>query len=276
MIVVKVLVGVIAAIIFLVGIGWLGTQVNARSFTPPKQNSAAYGSIHPPQGLPEPVARYVQAAFGNSIPLIKSAVIIGRAEMRINGLTLPARFKFYHDAGNAYYHLIQVTWFGIPILTVNERYLDGEGMLDLPGGLIQNEPKVNAAANQGLWAEGIWLPSVWFTDERVRWEAVDANTARLIIPNATEEEQLTVHFDPTTGLIAEVVSLRYQDKADENRQPWTSRTWGWQSLNGVQVPLEASIRWGDDEPWVVWHVEQVIYNIDVTGRLAQFGGDFAD
>ena len=37
--------------------------------------------------------------------------------------------------------------FGIPAMKVNEWYLDGHSRLELPFGVVENEPKVDMAAN---------------------------------------------------------------------------------------------------------------------------------
>ena len=89
---------------------------------------------------------------------IESAVITGRGRLRFMGITFPARLRFIHDAGQGYRHYIEATIFGLPILKVNERYLDGQARMELPVGVVENEPKINMAANLGLWGESIWLP----------------------------------------------------------------------------------------------------------------------
>jgi hypothetical protein len=202
--------------------------------------------------------------------------VIGTAQATFNGISVAARFKFYHDAGNAYYHYIQVGWFGLPVAAINERYRDGVAILDIPGQHVEDSAEINAAANQGMWSEAIWLPSIWFADERVRWEAIDDTSARLIIPNATTEEAFTIQFDPQTGLISGMTTLRYRNPGDTERTLWTPFTQEWQEINGVMVPSVSSLQWGNDAPWVTWHVETVLYNIDVSRRLAQFGGDYED
>lgn len=45
-------------------------------------------------------------------------------------------------------------------------------------------------------AEAGWFPSMWLTDSRVRWEAVDENTALLFIPYEDQMETFVVRFDP--------------------------------------------------------------------------------
>ena len=71
---------------------------------------------------------------------------------------------------------------GLPALKVNESFLDGRSRLELPFGVIENEPKVDQAANLGLWAESVWLAPIFVTDSRVRWQRVDEDAALLIVP----------------------------------------------------------------------------------------------
>jgi hypothetical protein len=269
----KMITGFVLGLAALVGLAWLGTRVPIESFDSPAIQPRELVKVKPPTDLPAPVARYVKAAFGDEIPVIQSAIVQGKADLVFNGIPFPGRFKFYHDAGKAYYHYMQLGWFGQPIVTVNERYQDGIGIMDIPGSWVEDDPNTNAGANLGLWAESIWLPSVWFTDTRVRWEAVDDTTARLIVPAAAPEEAMTLRFDPQTGLIKELVAMRYQNPDSLTRTRWTDRILSWQNFNGILLPATADIQWGSDAPWVTWHVEQVFYNVDVSGRLAQFGSE---
>jgi hypothetical protein len=272
----KIVVAVVVILVALVGAAWLGTRVSLQSFDVPELESRDLGSVPPPENLPAPVARYVALAFGGEIPIVESALVIGSGEATFNGLTLPIRFKFYHDAGHAYYHFIQAGWFGQPLLAVNERFLEGVSILDIPGQYVEDNPEINASANQGMWSEAIWLPSIWFTDERVRWEAIDDNSARLVIPDAADEEAFTVSFDPQTHLIDHLTTLRYQSPGDTERTLWTPRILEWDRFNGVIVPSSSTLQWGSAAPWVEWHVETVLYNVNVSARLAQFGGEYAD
>ena len=55
--------------------------------------------------------------------------------MRIMGITFPTRFRFTHIAGQSYRHYIETTIFGLPLMKVNEHYLDRVGRLELPFGM---------------------------------------------------------------------------------------------------------------------------------------------
>jgi hypothetical protein len=267
---------IVGGLIGLAVIVWLGTRIKPPRFKSPNWRSRDLGSTHLPADLPVPVARYARAVFGDTVPLVESAVLIGRAELTFNGITFKGRFKFYHRAGLAYYHSIELTWFGLPVIKVHERYMDGQAILNIPGARIENDEKTNLSANPGLWAESIWLPSIWFTDDRVQWIAVDDTTAKLIVPDAADEEQFTLTFDPGTGLLKEMKTLRYQESDDPARHRWTNTAIEWGEKNGIRIPVLASTRWDDDKPWAVWFIDDVVYNVDVSGRFATFGGEYED
>ena len=157
-------------------------------------------------------------------------------------------------------------------MKVNEWYLDGKARMELPVGVIENEPKVDMAANLSLWGEAIWLPSLFITDPRVRWEAIDDTTARLVVPFNDDEDTLTVTFDPQTGLIRTMEAMRYREATDEAKIPWCNEPLGWQTLHGIVTPSSATTTWLDEEtPWATWMVEDVVYNVDVSEYIVARG-----
>jgi hypothetical protein len=274
--VLKVAGGALSFVAGAAGLGWLGFQVEGQGFDVPSDGIRDLGKAALTSTLPEPVARYAEAIAPEGLPVVETALVAGKAKLTFNGLTFPARFKFYHDAGNAYYHHIQLLWFGLPILTVHERYRDGAAELALPIGEVVNNPKVNAAALMGLWAEAIWFPTTLLTDTRTHWTATGDHSATLLVDGMAEEEIFTVRFDAESGLIRDLTSLRYKQPGDQHRTLWFNEVLSWGTFNGVHVPSVAQIRWGNDAPWAKWQVEQVLYNADVSARLAAFGDVYHD
>lgn len=271
-IVLKAAVGIVGFLTILLGIGWLGLQVKPKPFPAYPDQPSSIPTIDLPTGLPAPVLRYYKAIMGEQAPLLETAVISGRGRLRIKGIIFPARFRFTHIAGQGYRHYIETTWFGFPLMKVNEWYLDGKARMELPMGVIENEPKIDSAANLSLWGEAVWLPSIFITDPRVRWEAVGENTARLIVPYGDSEDAFTVTFDPETGLLLKLEAMRWKEPTSQAKILWRNEPLGWQRFHGILVPSPAATTWEDeDAPWAVWTIEDIVYNVNITEYIQARG-----
>lgn len=263
---------VLVTFIGLLTVGWVGLRIKPGPFPPYPQKTPDLDQAHIPADLPPPVARFYRIIAGEQIPRVTSAVISGRTSLRFSGITFPARLRFTHQARKDYRHYIEATIFGLPILRVNEYYLDGHSRLELPVGIIKNEPKVDMAANLGLWGESIWLPSIYITDERVRWEAVDETTARLVVPFGEQEDSFAVTFDPHSGLIQSMQALRYKQATDEEKTPWLLEALEWDRFNGILVPCLSTVTWEDENaPWLTITLEELVYNVDVSNYIRTSG-----
>ncbi|MBN1149234.1 MAG: hypothetical protein JXA78_18380 [Anaerolineales bacterium] len=270
----KILAIIIAVLVALVLIAWVGTKIKPRPFPAFPQPSGAIRAIPLPGGLPAPVERFYRQVYGDQIPVIESAVITGRAVMRPipGGPPLPARFRFIHRAGKDYRHYIEATFFGLPIMKVNERYVGGQSLFELPFGVVEDNPKSNQAAVLGLWAESAWFPSIFLTDPRVHWEPVDEHTALLYVPFEDQEENFVVRFDPKTGLIHLMEAMRYKDPADEAKILWITASLPGATIEGTNLSAVGSATWLDQGvPWAVFTLEQVVYNVDVSAYILQKG-----
>jgi len=265
-------VSVLSVIAGLVIVGWIGLRFRPEPFSPYPDTTPELDMVDLPADLPPPVARFYQTIGGEQIPQVSSAVISGRASLRFSGITFPARFRFTHNAGRDYRHYIEATIFGFPLLKVNESYLDGHSRLELPVGIIENEPKVDMAANLGLWGESIWLPSIYITDSRVRWEAIDEITARLVVPFGEQEDSFTVTFDPQSGLIQRMQALRYKQAQDEQKTLWFLDALEWDIFNDILVPSLSTVTWEDEGvPWLTITLGELIYNVDVSTYIRASG-----
>lgn len=248
----------------IVLIGWLGLQVPSGRFEElsTADHEAAVAPL--PGGLPAPVAAFYETVYGSDIPVIESGVISGRGTMRIKGITMPVRWQFSYRSGQDYRHDIVTTWFGMPILRVKEYYYQGVSRLELPFGVSEG-PKVDQGANLGLWAEMIWMPSVWLTDPRVSWEGLDPDTAVLKVPFGEDSQRFIVRFDPDTHLIRWMESMRYKGEESRDKVLWMNQAREWNELAGFQNPTEVALIWMDEgTPWAQLSVEEIVYNLDTS------------
>jgi hypothetical protein len=252
-------------------VGGVGLRITPAPLPRPRLTAAAPATVPLPADLPPPVERFYRELYGDEVPVIDSAIISGRGTMRVTGLTLPVRWRFIHQTGQHYRHHIEATFFGRPVLTVHETYLDGSARLELPFG-VSDGANVDQAANLGLWAESIWMPSVWITDRRVHWGPVDDHTASLHVPFGATEETFIARFDPGTGLPRTLESLRFKGAAPANKTLWINLVHAWGRIDGWLLPTETALTWLDDgTPWARLTTEEVLYNADVREYVRQRG-----
>lgn len=267
----RVLAVAMGGVVLLGLLGWLGLRVPANPLPEVALAPAEPQRVAMPDDLPAPVERFYEELYGERLPVIDSAVITGRGTMRIAGVTLPVRFRFAHTTGDGYRHHIETTIFGLRLLTVRETYLDGTARLELPFGISQGS-NVDQGANLALWAEAVWTPAAWATDPRVRWEAVSDDTALLVVPAGDAEETFVARFDPRTGMLRLLESMRFKGQDDDHKTLWLNEVVSWGEVDGRTMPIETALTWLDDgKPWAKLTTEEVRYNADVSEYLRQRG-----
>ncbi len=255
-----------AIVVVLVAIISVGLSVAAPPFPAFHGAPGTVETIPLPKGLPAPVERFYRAVYGERIPVIHSAVMSGRADVRPFGRpTLPARFRFTHVAGKSYRHYIEATFFGLPVMKINESYVDGHSRFETPAGIEEGEPKTEQAANLGMWAELSGIPAVLLTDPRVRWEPLEAHPAILVVPgDKTGEERFTVRFDPITGLVTLMEVMRYQKKDSPVKTLWVTNAVSWGKRAGFGATTVGSAWWyGADRPWAIFRTEDIVLNAEL-------------
>jgi hypothetical protein len=267
---VLIIIGILAALFLL---GWAGLQIKPRPFSPYPEKTPQLKTVPLPADLPDPVERFYRKVYGDNVPLIETVVIKGRAVISPFGVKLPARFLFVHNAGRDYHHYIEATWFGMPVMKVNESYVDGNSHFELPIGTFDNDPGITQGAVLGLWAEAGWFPSIWVTDPRVRWEPVDEKTALLFIPFGEKEENFVVRFNPETGLIDLMEAMRCRDAGEQmHKILWITKNVEGKKVEGTNLDAVGSAAWLDQgKPWAIFTLEEVKYNVDVSEYIRQKG-----
>jgi hypothetical protein len=255
----------------LTGLLWIGTQVPPAPFAPVAQ--AVPPQRAPlPGGLPAPVARFYRTLYGDTMPVVRTAVISGRATMRpVGGVSLPARFRFTHVAGQSYRHYFETTVYGMPIMRVNEHFVGGAGRMEMPWG-VEASPEIDQAANLSMWAElAAWAPAALLADARVRWEPLDDASAVLVVPFGAAEDRFIARFDQQTGRLWLLESMRYKGSGTA-KTLWLNEVRSWGALGGQPASTGSAVTWADDgKPWLTMTVEELAYNVPADTSLAARG-----
>jgi len=260
---------VLGGVVLLV---WLGLKIEPGPLPPYPGEEGEVKYIPLPKDLPAPVDRFYREVYGEEIPQIDSIVITGKARLRVNGITFPGRFRFTHQTGKDYRHYIEATIFQLPLMRVNERYLDGVSRMELPFDITEGEPKINQAANLALWAEAMWFPSIFLTDPNVYWEEVDDTSAILVVPFDDAEERFQIDFDPDSGLLSRMESMRYKEAESQDKTLWINIPLEWEEVDGYMIPSAGAVRWEDENsPWAVFRVDELVINSDIREYIRAVG-----
>lgn len=236
--------------------------------TPPPSDTVAL-----PAGLPGPVDRWLREIYGDRVPVVRSVVVTGRARVRPFGVWLPARFRFTHDVGRGYRHHIEATLFGRPVLTVDERYLDGRAVMRLPTATDEG-PQVDQAANLGMWAElAMAAPSALVTDPRVTWHEIDDETAQLDVPFGDHAvDSFVVRFDAATGALRSLEAWRYRGSAAPEKVLWIAAVEPGPTVGPLGLPAVGTATWADQgDPWARFVTEDLRTDVDVAEHIRSTG-----
>jgi len=262
--------GIFAGLSLLI---WLGTKILPKPFASYAEENPKIEQTMPiPKDLPEPVDQFYRQVYGDRVPVIDSFILTGRGRLRFKGITLPTRLRFIHQAGKGYRHYIETTLWGVPIMQVNETFLNWRSRLALPFGVVEDEPQVDEAANLGMWSETMMVPGVYLSTTGVRWEPIDGDKARLIVPYKDKEDNFTVFFNPETGLIDSMEALRWKDAGDDEKILWQAQAKEWGEILGWQMPTLFAAQWMDEKsPWLIARIEDVSWNVDVSETIRSEG-----
>jgi hypothetical protein len=217
--------------------------------------------------LPRPVARFRSLATSDSPSVVETVVIETTAWMRRPGMPrMPLEIRMAHRLGHEFVHVIRIGRGRLSFRFGLDAYVDGHGLMKV-GPSVQTGVEFDQGALIALWGEGLGFPSAWENREDVRWEAVDADTARLVVPGPEGDIPMTVAFDPKTGFPVRCEAQRYKSKGP--KIGWTGHSSDWRRFDGVLVPGRFTVQWADEPyPWIDIRTKSVKVNVPVDDAIA--------
>jgi hypothetical protein len=133
---------------------------------------------------------------------------------------------------------------------VRDAYVAGEGILYgalfglVPVVDLRGTPEVAQGELMRFFAEAGWYPTALLPSQGVRWEPIDAGSARASLTDGATTVTFDVYFDDE-GMIARVrAAARYRTMAGAAvPMPWEGRVWGYEMRHGMRVPLHGEVAW---------------------------------
>lgn len=268
---------ILAALGGLVLVGWLGLQVRpARVPALTSSRSSAPVRVVPiPTGLPAPVERWYRADYPQGLPVYDSLAMGGTGVMRIGPLSLPFRHRVEVRPGEGFYRTMDITWFGFRVLRGLDTFVDGKGVMKTPVGPASG-PKIDQGANVVSWLEVLASPGTLAEYPGVRWEPIDDDSARLVVPFGEREDSIVIAFDPSTHAPVTAATDRFRANESEAKTHWVAhldeRT---EFAGGFKTATVVDAQWdGDERPWATFEYDVAQPNGPVPGfdKAARDGG----
>jgi hypothetical protein len=132
---------------------------------------------------------------------------------------------------------------------VHDAYIAGTGLLQasLAGVYTVADMKPSRTLDEGelmrYLAETAWYPTALLPGQNLRWEAVNAQSARATLTNGAVSVSLLFRFG-ADGLIESVSGQRGRTVGQEIvMTPWEGRWFNYARRQGVLAPQEGEVAW---------------------------------
>jgi len=156
-------------------------------------------------------------------------------------------------------------WFGkVSLVSATDVYFEGKGNLKVK--LLSIIKLVDARGeeiDQGellRWlAETPWFPTALLPSEKLKWEPIDNNSAKIIFTDKNLTVDGIFYFNEQ-GQITEFKTKRYKDKSLEN---WTGYYRDYKKVEGMQIPFFAEVVWNlesGDFSYAKFKINRIEYN----------------
>ncbi|WP_248342387.1 DUF6544 family protein [Anaeromyxobacter paludicola] len=229
--------------------------------------AAGAPALTPLEALPPPVRRYLEVSGAASRAPLRGV------RLRHGGTFRPGGEAWLPISGVQYFSADApgFVWWGrvrvAPGISVGarDRSVGGEGNMHV---LVSSTftlqdargPTLDQGALLRLLGELVWLPTALRDARYVRWEPLDAASARATLGVGGRTVTATFHFGPD-GLPARFTAERYRDvKGEGVLTPFVGACADYREVDGLKVPFRMEAAWivdGRERPYARFQVEQL-------------------
>lgn len=223
------------------------------------------------EGLPEPARRYLAAALAPGTRPARSVRLEMAGRMRL-GTEWVRLLATEHLAADGFVWAANLDRDGTPIRVWDSLGPEGGAtrawLMSLVPVARASGPMVTRSATGRLAAELIWLPSALLPGPGVRWEAVDADTARVRLAMGGRTQVVTLQLD-TDGHPTAASLTRWGDPDGDGvfeKAPFGAELGGFRAFGGHTIPTRVRVGWGFGTDAFAPFFEVEVTAADFSGR----------
>jgi hypothetical protein len=198
-------------------------------------------------GLPEPVQRYFRNVLKEGQPYVSAVSLTHNGQFKTGvdkeWINIEGQQLFIVDEPG-------FLWRGkTSLFSVRDMYVAGEGrivvsLFSLFNVVDGRGEKYDQGELLRWLGESVWFPTNLLPNERLRWEAVDESTARMLFHYRSLALEYTVTFNDA-GEITEMATQRYM--GDERLETWVGRVSDYREVGGMRIPMTIEALWDLEE-----------------------------
>lgn len=274
--------GIVLATLLAATISYGAFRSNARTREIRERLEDARVSVHPHvvdfaelEGLPDVVQRYLRQVLKEGQPMVTAVSVRHSGSMNMS--TTSEQWKPFTSEQRVIMQRPGFDWHarlsmmpGIPV-RVHDAYVAGDGILHASVLGLFTVASVSGTRDMAegellrFFAEAAWYPTALLPSQGVRWNAVDAQSARGSLSDGDVVVTLLFRFNED-GLIESVrAEARGRTVSGQTvPTPWQGRFWSYGERSGMRVPLDGEVAWVLPEgakPYWRGHITESTYEL---------------
>jgi hypothetical protein len=206
------------------------------------------------ENLPAPVQRYFRAALVPGQRMITAASIEHRGTFNMSETSekwspFESNQRVIMNRSGFDWNAVISMIPGIPV-RVHDAYVAGEGILHaavfgaITVASIRGTPEAAQGEFMRFVAESAWYPTRMLPSERVQWEAVDNDSARLTMTDGNLSVTLLVRFGADNLISSAKADARARTVGGKiEMTPWQGRFWSYARKDGILYPQQGEVEW---------------------------------
>jgi hypothetical protein len=218
---------------------------------PPGPGETAAVALEQLAGLSEPAERYFAFALTRGQPRVRRARLeqVGELAVRAGAWRPFTAVEHFTVRPPGFLWDAHVRMAPLIAARVRDSYLAGIGATEarlaglIPPANLRGTPEIAAGALLRYFAEAVWFPTALLPTERLFWEPVDADTARITLTDEGITVTLDVHLGPRGDIVRATAMRHRMIDGAAVLTPWVCHYRDYARTAGMMIPTAGEVEW---------------------------------